>query len=56
MRVQSTAHNTAFEEVTFNKGRVFGGLNMNLVGANLALEAEKMGGNTSLSAKVGIRF
>jgi hypothetical protein len=56
VRVQSTAHNTALQEVTFNKGRVFGGLNVNLVGANLALEAEKMGGNTSLSAKLGLRF
>ena len=56
VRVQSTAHNTGLAEVTFNKGRVFGGLNVNLIGANLALEAEKMGANTSLSAKLGLRF
>jgi hypothetical protein len=40
----------------FNKGRIFGGLNVNLIGANFAFEAEKMGSNTSLSAKVGLRF
>jgi len=56
VRVQSRAGNTGLDEVTFNKGRVFGGLNVNLIGANLALEAEKMGGNTSLSAKLGLRF
>ena len=56
VRVQSRANNTSLEEVTFNKGRVFGGLNMNLVAVNLAFEAEKMGGNTSLSAKLGFRF
>jgi hypothetical protein len=56
VRVRSRASNTALEEVSFNKGRVFGGINVNLVGVNLALEAEKMGDNTSLSAKVGLRF
>ena len=55
-RVQAKPGGTALAEETFNKGRVFGGLNVNLVGANFALEAEKMGGNTSLSAKVGWRF
>jgi hypothetical protein len=56
VRVQSRANNTGLDEVTFNKGRVFGGLNVNMIGVNLALEAEKMGGNTSLSAKLGLRF
>ncbi len=39
-----------------NKGRVFAGLNVNMIGANFAIEAEKMGDNTSLSAKLGWRF
>ena len=56
VRVLSNASGTTLNEVRFNKGRVFGGLNVNLLGANLALEAEKMGGNTSLSAKLGLRF
>ena len=56
VRVQSQARGTALAEENFSRGRVFGGLNVNLVGANLAIEAEKMGDNTSLSAKVGIRF
>jgi hypothetical protein len=56
VRVQSTAHGTALADASFNKGRAFGGLNVNLIGFNFAIEAEKMGGNTSLSAKVGMRF
>lgn len=55
-RVQAKPGGTALAEEKFNKSRVFGGLNVNLVGANFALEAEKMGDNTSLSAKVGWRF
>jgi hypothetical protein len=55
-RVQAKPGGTTLAEEKFNKSRVFGGLNVNLVGANFALEAEKMGGNTSLSAKVGWRF
>lgn len=55
-RVWAKAGNTALAEEKFNASRVFGGLNVNLVGANFALEAEKMGSNTSLSAKVGWRF
>jgi hypothetical protein len=56
VRVQSQARGTALAEENFSRARAFGGLNINLVGANLAIEAEKMGDNTSLSAKVGIRF
>ena len=56
VRVLSSVRNSALEDESFNKGRVFGGLNVNLVGANFAFEAEKMGGNTSLSAKLGLRF
>ncbi len=56
VRVASRASGTDLAEERFNKGRVFGGLNVDLIGMNLAFEAEKMGGNTSLSAKVGLRF
>lgn len=56
VRVMSRARGTGLADENFNKGRVFGGLNVNLIGANFAIEAEKMGGNASLSAKVGLRF
>jgi hypothetical protein len=56
VRVQAKAQNTSLADEKFNASRVFGGLNVNLVGANFAIEAEKMGSNTSLSAKVGVRF
>ena len=56
VRVQSSVRNTALAEESFNKGRVFAGVNVNLLATNLAFEAEKMGDNTSLSAKLGFRF
>ena len=56
VRVQARARGTGLAEERFNQSRVFGGLNVNLIGVNLAFEAEKMGANTSLSAKVGLRF
>jgi hypothetical protein len=56
VRVQTKAGGTGLAEERFNQSRVFGGLNVNLIGVNLAFEAEKMGSNTSLSAKVGWRF
>lgn len=56
VRVTASASGAGLNEERFNKGRVFGGLNVNLIGANFAFEAEKMGSNTSLSAKVGFRF
>ena len=40
----------------FNKSRVFAGVNLNLAVINLAFEAEKLGDNTTLSAKLGWRF
>lgn len=42
--------------VKVDETRVFGGVNLNLVALNFAFEAEKMGDNVSLSAKVGWRF
>lgn len=56
VRVQTKARGTALAEERFNRSRVFGGLNVNLIGVNFAFEAEKMGANTSLSAKAGLRF
>jgi hypothetical protein len=56
VRVQSRAHVNGLADETFNKGRVFGGVNVNLLAVNLALEAEKMGDDTSISAKIGWRF
>jgi hypothetical protein len=56
VRTSARVSDSALDEERLNKGRAFIGLNANLVGANLAVEAETMGGATSLSAKVGIRF
>lgn len=56
VRVRASAAGTALAAESFNRGRWFGGLNVNLVAVNLAIEAEKMGDNTSLSAKLGWRF
>jgi hypothetical protein len=56
VRVQSKVRGAPLAEERFNQGRFFAGVNLNLLAANFALEAEKMGDNTSLSAKVGFRF
>ena len=56
VRVQSSVNGSALAEERFNKGRVFAGVNINLLAVNLAFEAERMGDNTSLSAKIGWRF
>ncbi len=41
---------------SFNQAKVFGGLNFNLAGGNLALEIDNTGGTTSFGAKLGFRF
>ncbi len=56
VRARSKASVAGLREETFNKSRVFVGLNANVLISNVAVEAEKMGDNTSLTAKVGIRF
>lgn len=53
---QVRAKVSAGGSVKVDETRFFGGLNVNLVALNLAFEAEKMGDNVSLSAKVGWRF
>ena len=56
VRVTSSADVAGLREESFNKSRVFIGMNVNFLVTNFALEAEKMGDNTSLSAKLGFRF
>jgi len=50
------ASGTALAEEKFTKTRGFLGVNVNLALVNLAVEAEKQGDNTTLSAKAGWRF
>jgi hypothetical protein len=56
VRIQADARGTGLAEERINASRVFGGLNVNLIAVNFAVEVEKMGPNTSLSAKAGWRF
>ena len=56
VRIESKAGGTGLAEESFTKGRLFGGLNINLAVINLAFEAERLGDNTTLSAKAGWRF
>ena len=56
VRVSSEAKGTGLADEKFNKTRGFVGLNVNLAVVNVAVEAEKMGNNNSLSAKLGWRF
>lgn len=56
VRIDGKASNTALADETRSRGRAFAGVNLNLVAVNFAFEAEKLGGNTSLSAKLGFRF
>ena len=55
-RVRAKSGIGTLADETFNKGRIFGGVNLNMGIANFALEAEKMGDNASYSAKIGLRF
>ena len=56
VRTQSKASVANLQEETISKSRVFIGVNANFLLANIAFEAEKLGDNTSLSAKLGFRF
>jgi hypothetical protein len=56
VRTRARFAGDALAEESFNRNRLFVGLNVNLVLLNVALEAEKLGDNTSLSAKAGWRF
>jgi hypothetical protein len=54
VRIASSA--SGFSDERIDQGRVFGGVNLNLALINFAFEVEKLGDNTSLSAKLGWRF
>jgi len=56
VRTQASVSGARLAEERVNETRVLGGVNLNLVALNFAFEAEKMGENVSLSAKVGWRF
>lgn len=56
VRMRGSVDGSGLASETASKGRVFAGINLNLLATNLAFEAEKLGDNTSLSAKVGFRF
>jgi hypothetical protein len=56
VRVVSEASGSGLSRESFNDTRVFTGVNVNLAVLNVALEAEKQGDNTTLSAKLGWRF
>lgn len=56
VRVQSTPGGSALAREQFNAGRGFVGVNVNFGVINLAVEAERMSGNSTLSAKAGWRF
>lgn len=56
VRVASEASGTGLAKESFGETRIFTGVNVNLAVVNVALEAEKQGDNTTLSAKLGWRF
>ena len=56
VRVHSSVRNSGLAQESFNRGRLFAGVNLNFLTTNFALEAEKMGENMSYSAKLGLRF
>ena len=56
VRVNGSADVAGLHGETFNKSRLFIGMNVNLLVSNFAVEAEKMGDNSSVSAKLGFRF
>ena len=56
VRTEASVANSTLSKEKNDESRVFAGLNVNLVALNLAFEAEKLGDNVSLSAKLGWRF
>lgn len=56
VRTSADAKGLGFAQEDFTKGRFVAGLNVNFALVNLAVEAEKTGSNTTLSAKAGWRF
>jgi hypothetical protein len=56
VRTWSSVSNSTLKDEQQNDGRYFGGVAITLLAANHAFEAERQAGNTSLSAKLGLRF
>jgi len=56
VQVKSKPNVGGLKEEKFSQSRIFAGLNVNLAVVNVAVEAEKQGDATSLSAKAGWRF
>jgi hypothetical protein len=56
VRTQSKLGVASLHDEKINKSRVFIGLNASFLISNVSIEAEKLGDNTSLSAKAGFRF
>jgi hypothetical protein len=56
VRTWASAGSTGLQDVRENQARYFGGLAVTLLAVNVAFEAERQGDNTSLSAKLGLRF
>ncbi len=56
VRTFASVSGSSLEEERRNEGRIFAGVNLNLIAVNLAVEAEKAGDNRTLSAKLGWRF
>lgn len=56
VQVKSKPNVGGLKEEKFNQSRIFAGLNANFAVLNVAVEAEKQGDITSLSAKAGWRF
>jgi hypothetical protein len=56
VKVKSQPNVAGLAEEKFNSSRVFIGVNANFALMNIAVEAEKQGDNTSISAKAGFRF
>jgi len=56
VRTISEAGGAGLADEDFRSSRLFAGLNVNFALLNLAIEAERLGSNTTLSAKAGWRF
>lgn len=55
--VRSTPNGVGtLQRESFSKGKLFAGLNVNLLGSNLALEVDRTGDVSSAGVKVGFRF
>lgn len=56
VNIKTEAPGTALAKESFNKSKVFAGINVNLGLLNLAAETDRTGDNTSYGLKAGFRF